>query len=77
MEGKGPTEQGDPRNTWLTRKNLWTGGPGVCAWRETLKLLGMVKGHLLLEAPRRGAKTPSYLLSPRSRVLSFMRAVSA
>ena len=51
------------------------------AWTETQKLGGTVKGHFSLEAPRRGsvggAGTHSYLLSPRSRVLSFMRAVRA
>lgn len=52
------------------------GTRGVCAERNS-ELLGMVKGHLSLQAPRRGAGTLSYLLSPRSRVLSFMRAVRA
>lgn len=42
---------------------------------------GHSEGTLSREAPRRGslggAGTPSYLLSPQNRVLSFMRAVRA
>lgn len=56
-------------------------GEGVLGYvpGEKLRNMGTTKGHL--EAPRRGslrrAGNTSYLLSPRSRVLSFMRAVRA
>ena len=53
---------------------------GVCLDRNS-EVVDTVKRHFTLKAQRRGsvggAGSPSYLLSPRSRVLSFMRAVRA
>lgn len=79
-KGEAPQSRGGTHDSWLKRKipKHW-GYWGVCLERNS-EVVATVKRHLSLKAPRRsvrGAGTPSYLLSPRSRVLSFMRAVRA
>lgn len=89
-EGRGPTEQRDTHDTWLKKKNpTIVGGGGAEGrrdWGMCLERNSETDGHneetsISLEASRRGSLrrggNTSYLLSPRSRVLSFMRAVRA
>ena len=83
QQGRKRPPQSRERPTILGSKGPKDRGLGmeVQAWRVTQKLGAMVKGHVSLEVRRRGsvggAGTQSYLLSPWSRVLSFMRAVRA
>lgn len=80
VAGKGEVPQSREIGHW-TQKEEPKDWEGVgCVPGETQTLVGTMKGHLSLKAPRKslgGAGTTFYLLSPRSRVLSFMRAVRA
>lgn len=78
-KGEAPQSRAMPILPQKEEPKNW-GSWGVCLERNS-ETGGHSEGTLSLEAPRRGslggAGTPSYLLSPRSRVLSFMRAVRA
>lgn len=80
QQGRKRPPQSRERPTILGSKGPKDKGLGM-EMQETQKLGAIVKGHLSLEVPRKGsvggAGTQSYLLSPWSRVLSFMRAVRA